>query len=260
MPNYQSRRRKRGGGWSDAGMIIPGQLAHNAYSGEGTDCPGAVTRPGYLDMGLSRGGVPGLSGGKRRKSRSKSKSRRRNYKRSQKRHSGGRYGFSFADAAPLNNYNDVGMASGAFSKVPCEMSRSMAGGAYSPAPVSFSSGQSAPSTVGMGEAGAAMYNAPNAGYRNDFNVLSGSAGGMLIQAPYDAGSFNQACLKTSGGKRNKRTKRTKRAKGKRSKGGSYMELAPYAPLKMADITGRADFDGTMKMLPMKMGGGNRQRS
>lgn len=251
MPKYQSRRtrkhknkRKSGGGWSEGSMIIPGQLEHVKYTGEGTDCPGAVTRPGYLDMGLSHKGMPGLSGGRRRRQR------RRNYKLSQKRlFKGGRYGFSFADAAPLNNYNDVGMASGAFSKVPCEMSRSMMGGsqAYSPSPVSFGSGQ----TVAVGQAGSAMYAAPNAGYRNDF-----TADGMMIQAPYDAGSFNQACLKTSGGKRS-RGKRTRKYKHSKKRGG-YM--APYESLRSSDIVPQTDFDGSNRMLPMKMGGGNRQRS
>jgi hypothetical protein len=250
---YRQRRNKRkshnGGGWSDAGMIIPGQLAHNAYSGAGTDCPGAVMRPGYIDMGLTRGGVPGLSGGSYKK-------RRRNHTRRQKRlFKGGRYGFSFADAAPLNNYNDVGMASGAFSKVPCEMSRSMAGGsqAYSPADVSFGSGQNAPSTVGVGQAGSMMYAAPNAGYRNDF-----SANGMMIQAPYDAGSFNQACLKTSGGKRRKRSIKQRANRSEKRSSGGYM--AAYMPLRASDITSRVDFDGSNKMLPMKWGGGGKQRS
>lgn len=67
MPHKRNRK-SNGGGWSDKGMIIPGYLAHNMYSGAGKDCPGTHVPDGYIHGYTSRG-IPGLSGGSRRNRR-----------------------------------------------------------------------------------------------------------------------------------------------------------------------------------------------
>jgi hypothetical protein len=75
-----SRREKRkasGGGWSDLAKstysqnaVSPGYQIHFPYSGYGKDCTGnpQSIRPGYI-FDYSPKGLPGFSGGKRRKNR-----------------------------------------------------------------------------------------------------------------------------------------------------------------------------------------------
>jgi hypothetical protein len=60
-----TKHKSKGGGWSTGPqMISPGNLAFNQYDGPGKDCAGVAVRPGYIDM-YSKGGMPGLSGGRR---------------------------------------------------------------------------------------------------------------------------------------------------------------------------------------------------
>jgi hypothetical protein len=71
------RRRRNGGGWGDLPKgsfnqiaVNPGNQIHFPFSGPGKDCTGNPhsIRPGYIDS-YSAKGLPGLSGGRRRKSR-----------------------------------------------------------------------------------------------------------------------------------------------------------------------------------------------
>lgn len=69
----RTKRRSNGGGWSEGpDMVNPGNLVHHQYSGPGKDCTGnpASIRPGYIADYTAKG-LPGLSGGKRRKMRGK---------------------------------------------------------------------------------------------------------------------------------------------------------------------------------------------
>jgi len=60
-----TKHKSKGGGWSTGPqMISPGNLVFNQYDGPGKDCAGIAMRPGYIDM-YSKGGMPGLSGGRR---------------------------------------------------------------------------------------------------------------------------------------------------------------------------------------------------
>lgn len=68
----RSRKQQRGGGYGDnpAHSIIPGQVIHAKYDGVGMDCAGSPQRAGALDgIGMLRapGGLPGLSGGGRKR-------------------------------------------------------------------------------------------------------------------------------------------------------------------------------------------------
>ncbi len=70
--------RRRGGGWGDlpkgasfsAAAVSPGYPIHYPYTGPGKDCTGnpMSERPGFISS-YSAKGLPGLSGGKRRKRR-----------------------------------------------------------------------------------------------------------------------------------------------------------------------------------------------
>jgi hypothetical protein len=73
---------------------------------------------------------------------------------------------------------------------------------------------------------------------------------MTIQTPYPAGAFNQACIKTGGGKKNK------------NKGGAMpvaLNAGEFNKVTMPEIWTRYDFDGTNKLLPCKFGGKRRTR-
>ena len=73
----REKRRANGGGWSDLPKgtfnqiaVNPGNQIHFPYTGPGKDCTGNPhsIRPGYITDYTTKG-LPGLSGGKRRKSR-----------------------------------------------------------------------------------------------------------------------------------------------------------------------------------------------
>lgn len=67
----RTKRRSNGGGYSvGPGYISAGYLENNAYTGPGKDCTGnpASIRPGYIADYTAKG-LPGFSGGKRRKMR-----------------------------------------------------------------------------------------------------------------------------------------------------------------------------------------------
>jgi hypothetical protein len=174
--------------------------------------------------------------------------------------SGGRYGF-FPQMGPLNPENGIGVAPAPFGRIPCET------GTYNPLnpnpgdiqrlstapltpPYVTRGGGSAANfpTVQVGQADSMRYYAPTAGYRNDFITFRAPSAvpGLTIQTPYDARAFNQACIKTGGGKKNKK-----------NKGGAMpvaMKAGPFTPVTMNEIWTRKDFDGSDKLLPVKFGG------
>jgi hypothetical protein len=185
---------------------------------------------------------------------------------------GGRYGF-FPGMGPLNPSNGVGTTPGPFGRIPCET------GSFNPlnpdpngiqtmstAPLTppYVSGRLAGGanfsaanfpTVQVGQADSMRYYAPTAGYRNDAMTFRAPSPvpGLMIQTPYDARAFNQACIKTGGSRKNKNRK---------NKGGAEpvaYDAGVFAPLKMNEITTRKDFDGSNGLLPMKFGGKRRTR-
>jgi hypothetical protein len=67
---------------------------------------------------------------------------------------------------------------------------------------------------GVQTLGGAAYFAPTAGYSNTPSTWVGATGApSLLQTPYDARSYNPACLKTGGGRR----KATRRGKGRKGR-------------------------------------------
>jgi hypothetical protein len=98
----------------------------------------------------------------------------------------------------------------------------------------------------VGAADSMRYNAPTAGYRNDFEPFAAGSAvpGLTLQTPYDARGDNMACAKTGGSRR----VRFGGAMG-------VADLAPYSNVKMEDLSTRQDFDGSSNGLPVKYGGG-----
>jgi len=259
---------KRGGGYSTnlSDMLSAGNPVYQQYDGAGKDCAGSPMRPGYMDL-YSSNGLPGLSGGRRKKS--SKRSRRSRHRGGTILHpapygdsfvappapptqapptqappaqKGGRYGI-FPEMGPLNPVNGVGAAGLApFASIPCEASRASgmdlhrATTAYLGGKRGRKRGGAFP-VVHAGAADAMSYRAPTAGYGNDFEAFSagGAVPGLMLQTPYDARAGNPACGMNGGA--------------------NYADsAASYSGLSMDQLGNRSDFDGTTKGLPVKYGG------
>ena len=175
-----SRRRQRGGAgpWTGAYTVGP-PLTVGSYAQEiipTTGCDAAAPSGGFI--GVVPRGLPGVGGGRRR--RTKGRKQR-----------GGRYTFDLQAGAIGNGPFAAGAQ---VSSIPCE------GGMYNTGPTA-----NLPNPVPMaGGAGPyastdnASYYAPTAGYGNQTSSWVGSAGApSLLQIPYEARAMNPACLKTN---------------------------------------------------------------
>lgn len=220
--------KKRGAGYSvGPEYVSAGNLVNNRYSGP-NDCAGVPTRFGLANV--TPRGLPGLSGGKRRR-----------YKATH----GGAYASTFQELSP----NGVGMSSyTTIGSIPCERGTTnslnpnpngiqsmttlpkMSGGALNPAPVT------------VGAVDSMRYYAPNAGYTNNPVVLppGGASPGFMAQIGYPAGQFNRACLTTGGGL------------------SVANSAGTFTKVTTAEIGNRSDFDGTTGGLPVKFGGRRRK--
>ncbi len=237
-----------------AGSITPksGDLPNPSGSG------GTVANPNPdQQVVMSRAGVPTPEGAK------------------MPNQSGGRYGF-FPEMGPLNPFNGVGTAPAQFGRIPCETGTrnplnpnpgdvqglstapltppyvSMKGGASIPAGSGLSASYANFPVVKVGAADMMRYEAPNAGYRNDFMTFPGGSAnpGFTIQTSYPAGSFNRACV-TTGGSRRKNKKR----------GGAQavaLNAGKFSPVTLSEVMTRKDFDGSNRGLPVKFGGSRRK--
>jgi hypothetical protein len=211
--------------------------------------------------------------------------------------SGGRYGF-FPGMGPLNAVSGIGTSPAPFGRIPCErgtfdalnanpgnvqglttapplppyVTGRMQGGAeLTGAPTQVgSSGFSSANfpVVRVGDADSMRYYAPTAGYRNDFMTFRAPSAvpGLTIQTPYDARAFNQACIKTGGGKRRTHRKRSTKRKGGaagHSIGQTGHPIAEdageFSKITLSEVQNRFDFDGSKQGLPCKFGG-KRSRS
>jgi hypothetical protein len=221
---------------------------------------------------------------------------------------GGRYGI-FPGHGPLNAVSGIGTSPAPFGRIPCErgtfnplnpnpdniqrlttasplppyvtgnMQRMQGGAELMGAPTSVgSSGFSSANfpVVRVGDADSMRYYAPTAGYRNDFMTFRAPSAvpGLTIQTPYDARAFNQACIKTGGGKRRKHhTRRKSRSHRKGHKRGGAAghsigqtghpiaeDAGEFSKITIDQVQDRFDFDGTHKGLPVKFGGHQRSSS
>jgi hypothetical protein len=147
---------------------------------------------------------------------------------------GGRYGF-FPGDGPLNAQNGVG-ATGVppFARIGCEVGTYNALNPDSPpqgiqtmSTLPFSPGhtpigltpmrggfadRATPATVSVGAVDAMRYYAPTAGYDNlPMKPMVQNNPGILMQVGYPAGHFNQACLKSGGGRKSRRKTHRRRS-------------------------------------------------
>ena len=162
----------------------------------------ATTPPGFIANPRMGAGLPGMGGGGRRGRRGR-RGTRRGRRGSRRKQRGGRYGFDLTDSS---TFGGTPYTSG----IPQVMKIAPEGAVSNPLnPVQMG---------GVQTEGGAAYFAPTAGYSNTASTWVGATGApSLLQTPYDARSYNPACLKTGGGRR-KATRRRKGRKGTRRRG------------------------------------------
>jgi hypothetical protein len=183
---------------------------------------------------------------------------------------GGRYGSEFF---PLNPQNGVGLSSYTpTSSIPCER------GTYNPLnpdpkgiqTMSTLPMRSEPIRGGANLAHSAMpygggvfvgasdskaYYAPTAGYGHAFETYRAPSPvpGLMINTPYEARSFNQACIKTGGKRSNRRSNRRSRRRG--GANGVAYQASEYNSVTSEEIGSTKDFDNRVGVpLPAKIGG------
>jgi len=192
MRKMNKTRKHRGGGlgtgYTTGAPIIPGVDTGISFTPQ-SSCM-AAARPGMIPVPQSGLGLPGMSGGRRRKYRGRRSGKMR----------GGRYSF---DLTSSSTFGGTPYTSGIpqVVSIPCESSRHN--------PLNTQMG-------GVGGIDSAAYVAPTAGYTNMPSTWVGSTGApSLLQTPYDARILNPACMKTGGGRRKSRGKKGSR-RGKKS--------------------------------------------
>jgi len=187
---------------------------------------------------------------------------------------GGRYGSEFF---PLNPQNGVGLSSYTpTSSIPCER------GTYNPLnpdpkgiqTMSTLPMRSEPIRGGANLADSAMpygggvfvgasdskaYYAPTAGYGHAFETYRAPSPvpGLMINTPYEARSFNQACIKTGGKRSSRRSSRNRRSNRRRRGGanGVAYQAGEYKSVTAGEIGSTKDFDNRIGVpLPAKIGG------
>lgn len=182
-----TRRTQRGGnvgqGYTFAAPLIPG-VDNGPGAAPYSSCLAEV-RPGTIQAPTVNLGLPGMSGGRRRRGKG-----RKSYKKQR----GGRYSFDLSQPLGGNPYTG-GIPQ--VVKIPCESSGTTANRLNQHG--------------GVGGVDSAFYQAPTAGYTNAASTWVGSTGApVLLQTPYEARTMNPACLKTGGGKRKGLKKRQTR--------------------------------------------------
>ena len=175
---------------------------------------------------------------------------------------GGRYGM-FPDMGPLNPLTGAGTSPAPFGRIPCE---SGIPNPLNPNPNNIQNLSTAPNVppyvtrggsqhfpeVQVGAPDSMRYYAPTAGYSHKMEAFPGGSAvpGLMLNTPYNARAFNQACLKTGGGRRRHR------------KGGYLpvgMSADTFKKVEMNQVMNRSDFDGTKNGLPVKFGGSRRRK-
>jgi hypothetical protein len=195
------RRAMRGGGLGQSysfGAPIVAGLGNSAEVIPMSSCL-AASRPGMVSTPTTGLGLPGLSGGARRRRRAAGTRRGRRAQR------GGRYSFDLS--APVAGGTPWGTGIPPVMRIPCE------GATHNP--LNTGAPMRGGAAGGLG-ASSLAYVAPTAGYGNTPSGWVASTGApVLIQTPYDARTMNQACLKTGGGKRRRSSRSSRKTHRRR---------------------------------------------
>jgi len=241
MPRKVSCKRNQNGGGLGAGWgftqaapeapLVNNELQYTAIS----QCREAA-RPGYLDGGYTGPkGIPGLSGGGRRRGGKSKKANRKGGRKSNrktrkgKKQSGGRYGIGEFDGAGMGTPWGSGLAPTAH--VPCEASRTAipdSGAAGTLNRIGGPLWDGPAKSEMLGGAYAAVADAsnslgltqPTAGYshlKGPADIIVTAAGTYeMVNIPENARVMNQACLKTGGARRGRGRGRKSSRKGRKA--------------------------------------------
>ena len=167
------------GAYSFGAPVAPGSDAQTVVPTSG--CVAAVP-DGFIKNYSGPGGLPGVGGGRRR--------HRRAGKPTKRQQRGGRYTVDVG-AGPIGNGPFV--AGAAISRIGCEgglVNTAPPGAALNPMPMNGGAGNL--------DLSSGAYYAPTAGYGNQSSQWVSSTGTpALLQIPYDARSYNPACLTTA---------------------------------------------------------------
>jgi hypothetical protein len=180
-----TRRKQRGGNlghtYSFGGPITPGApIGNTAVVIPQSSCM-ATPRFGEISFPTTGLGLPGMSGGARRK-----------------KQRGGRYSFDLCTPAPGAAAPWAGGIPPVM-RIPCE--------------AAVSNPLNPVQMGGVGGVDSAFYAAPTAGYTNTPSSWVGSTGSpSLLQTPYDARTTPPVCFKTGGGRKKKNTRKAKKSK------------------------------------------------
>jgi len=242
----RNRRTVRGGGYDDnpKNWVSPGYVVHQAFPPPGKDCASTpVLATSRIDPALytgARGGLPGLAmnGGRWGFGGPDTWAVAPNA-------DGAAFGqFTKIPCEPtdprtpgLEDLNAQKAASAGAFNMPLNVAVKAFPPPYGakggqaqgtmgePAPAGLTAGQSASPSSGMegryypGDSDTRAYYAPTAGYGNVPLPNPPPANpAILMQTPYDARSYNQACIKTAGGKRKTRRGSTRRNRRNRRNG------------------------------------------
>jgi hypothetical protein len=178
-------RRYRGGGLGQSytlgAPLVPG--VDTGISFAPTSSCMAAARPGMIEPPQHGLGLPGMSGGRRRRQSRKGKGKRKGSRRQR----GGRYTFDLTSSSTFGG-TPWGSGIPQVAPFPCEAART--------------NPLNAVQKGGVGGVDSALYNAPTAGYTNTASTWVGSTGApSMLQTPYDARTLNPACMKTGGARR-----------------------------------------------------------
>ena len=239
------RRTVRGGGWDDnpKNWVSPGYVVHQAYPAPGKDCAPtpvlATSRVNINDYLGTRGGLPGLAmnGGRWGFGGPDTWTVAPNA-------DGAAFGqFAKIPCEPtdprtpgLDDLNAQKAASAGDNNIPLAVAvkafpppygakgGTAQGGMGEPAPAGLTAGQANSPSSGMegryypGDTDTRAYYAPTAGYGNIPLPNPPPANpAILMQTPYDARSYNQACIKTAGGSKRKTRKNIKNRKNRKNR-------------------------------------------
>ena len=120
-----------------------------------------------------------------------------------------------------------------------------------------SSGYSAANfpTIQVGQADMMKYEAPTGGYSHAFQTFKAPSPvpALMLNTPYDARTFNPACIQTGAGYKTRRNRR--------SRGGAPVafDAGKFEPVTMKQVQSRYDFDFSRNGLPVKFGGSRKRR-
>lgn len=194
--NLRRTRKQYGGGYGFSGASIPGVSNYGQVITPIGDCR-AEPPPGFIANTFSQKGLPGLAGGARRSMK------------------GGRYGFDLTNPVPGAAAPWAGGIP-PVQRIPCEASVS---NPLNAGPSLLKGGRRKSRKqyggAGLGSDTLAYY-APTAGYENLASRFTDSVGApILLQKPYDAQSWNPACIKTGGKRRKSKNSRKNSRKSHR---------------------------------------------